>query len=68
MKSVHLLAIFYRVCHHLPNAPYDNRLQLLGLERLELRRLHADLCFVFKIIKNFVSLLYKKCFTVCHCS
>ena len=44
----------YRVCH-LPNAPYDDRLQFLGLERLELKRLHADLCFMFKIAKNFVS-------------
>ena len=44
----------YRVCH-LPRVPYDDRLQFLGLERLELRRLHADLCFMFKIVKNFVS-------------
>ena len=29
--------IIYRVCH-LPKAPYDDRLQFLGLERLESRR------------------------------
>ena len=33
----------------------NDRLQFSGLERLELRRLHADLCFMFKIVKNFVS-------------
>ena len=35
-------------------ASYNERLLFLGLERLELRRLHADLVFMFKIVKGLV--------------
>ena len=34
---------------------YDDRLRLLGLERLELRRLRTDLTELFKIVKGFSS-------------
>jgi len=33
---------------------YDDRLKLLGLERLELRRLHTDLITCYKIINDLV--------------
>jgi len=33
---------------------YDARLQLLGLERLELRRIHCDLIMCFKITHQLV--------------
>ena len=35
---------------------YDARLQLLGLERLELRRIHCDLIMCFKITHQLVSI------------
>ena len=39
----------------LQQVSYDERLIFLGLERLELRRLHADLLFLFKIVNGFVA-------------
>ena len=33
---------------------YNNRLTVLGLERLEMRRLKADLLTCFKIVHNYV--------------
>jgi hypothetical protein len=36
----------------LPNEPYSQRLKILGLERLEMRRIHADLCFAFNLLKT----------------
>jgi len=35
---------------------YDARLQLLGLERLELRRIYCDLIMCFKITHQLVSI------------
>ena len=35
---------------------YEQRLQILNLESLELRRVKADLTMYFKIINNFVDL------------
>ena len=52
----------YRVCH-LPNVPYNDG-QFLGLERLEVKSLHAELSSMFKIVQNFVSCNIKKCLTV----
>jgi hypothetical protein len=43
----------YDVCN-MQQVSYDERLAFLGLERLELRRLHADLMFLFKIVNGFV--------------
>jgi hypothetical protein len=43
----------YDVCN-MQQVPYDERLVFLGLERLELRRLHADLIFLYKIVNGFV--------------
>jgi hypothetical protein len=48
---------FTRKVHYVCNmqyASYNERLLFLGLERLELRRLHADLVFMFKIVKGLV--------------
>jgi hypothetical protein len=39
--------LFY-ICN-LPSATYDERLRFLGMKRLELRRLHYDLCLMFKL-------------------
>jgi ribonuclease P/MRP protein subunit RPP40 len=45
--------LFY-LCN-LPRVSYDERLVFLGLERLELRRLHADLLCLYKIVNGFVN-------------
>ena len=39
---------------HLPSASYNDRLAYLGLERLELRRINADLIYMFKLTHNIV--------------
>ena len=44
----------FKRCHLQP-AIYNDRLAYLGLERLELRRLHADLIYMFKLTHNIVS-------------
>jgi ribonucleases P/MRP protein subunit RPP40 len=44
----------YGVCN-IQQVSYEERLVFLGLERLELRRLHADLLFLFKIVNGFVA-------------
>ena len=36
--------------------PYTERLKLLGLERLEVRRIRADLLFVYKLLFGFTAL------------
>jgi len=41
---------------------YDDRLKLLGLERLELRRLHTDLITCYKIINNLVAVQFDSLF------
>jgi len=41
---------------------YDARLQLLSLERLELRRIHCDLVTCFKITHQLVSILFSSMF------
>jgi len=41
---------------------YDARLQLLGLERLELRRIHCDLIMCFKITHQRVSIPFSSMF------
>jgi hypothetical protein len=53
----------YFVCN-MPYVTYDERLLFLGLERLELRRLHADVVFMYKIVKGLVccDLLHKLTF------
>ena len=44
----------YRRCH-LQIRSYDERLAFLGLQRLELRRIHNDLIFMFKLTHNIIS-------------
>ena len=44
--------IFY-LCH-LPPVSYEDRLLHIGLQRLEIRRIHSDLIFLFKIIHGLV--------------
>jgi hypothetical protein len=48
----------------MPYVTYDERLLFLGLERFELRRLHADIVFMYKIVKGLVccNLLHKLTF------
>jgi len=41
---------------------FDARQQLLGLERLELRRIHCDLVTCFKITHQLVSILFSSMF------
>jgi len=41
---------------------YDDRLHSLGLDRLELRRLHADLITCYKIINNMVAVPFNSFF------
>ena len=41
---------------------YTDRLKALGLERLELRRLHADLIMCYKIVHGFVSIPFESFF------
>ena len=36
------------------NLPYLQRLEIIGIDSLELRRIQADLVYLFKIIKGFV--------------
>ena len=38
---------------------YTDRLKALGLERLELRRLHADLIICYKIVHGLVSIPFQ---------
>jgi len=45
--------------------PYDERCALLGLDRLELRRLRVDLILYYKIIRGLVSLSPDSFFHVC---
>ena len=41
---------------------YNNRLKLLGLDRLELRRLRADLVTCYKIINGFLDIPFDSFF------
>jgi len=41
---------------------YDDRLKSLGLDRLEVRRLHADLSTCYKIINNIVAVPFNSLF------
>ena len=41
---------------------YTGRLKALGLERLELRRLHADLIMCYKIVHGLVSIPFESFF------
>jgi hypothetical protein len=47
----------------LSRLPYDNRLSVLNNDRLELRRLRADLLMCFKIVYNIVDLPFNDFFT-----
>ena len=44
----------YRYCH-LEHITYDERLHFLGLQRLELRLIHIDLIFMFKLTHNMLA-------------
>jgi ribonuclease P/MRP protein subunit RPP40 len=44
----------YYMCN-MQYVSYNERLLFLGLERLELRRLHADVVFMYKLVKGLVS-------------
>ena len=54
---------------HLENVKYVDRLQILGLERLDVRRLKADLVLTYKILFGHVDLDFDKYFTLAtYCS
>jgi len=44
--------------------PYSERLRILNLERLELRRIHLDLTLVYKIINKLIDLKFTDYFTL----
>ena len=46
---------FTKRIKHMQNVPYLERLNKLGLERLDVRRLRADLVFTYKIIFGLIS-------------
>ena len=46
--------IFTKRLNGLSSLAYNNRLTVLGLERLEMRRLKVDLLTCFKIVHNYV--------------
>lgn len=48
------------------NEEYEERLRILNLETLELRRLKNDLLYAFKILKGFVNLDTENLFTMSH--
>jgi hypothetical protein len=48
----------------LNNMNYDDRLAILGIEKLELRRLKQDLIIVYKILFGLVDIDAKEIFTV----
>ena len=41
---------------------YNHRLEILGMQRLELRRLHRDLITLYKIIQNQIDLSFENLF------
>ena len=47
----------------LSDLPYEERLSRLRLESLELRRIHLDLCLVYKITRGLVDLSFDDFFT-----
>jgi len=48
--------------------PYTERLKLLGLERLEVRRIRADLLFVYKLLFGFTALRAEDYFNLSVCT
>ena len=44
------------------NLSYTSRLEMLGLERLETRRLHADRTMCYKIVHNLVDIPFDEFF------
>ena len=54
--------VFTKMLCGMSTINYDDRLQSLGLDRLELRRLHADLITGYKIINNMVAVSFNSFF------
>jgi hypothetical protein len=50
------------------NKPYKERLRLLNLPSLELRRLHLDLALTFSLLHGLLDIDYRRFFTVRGCS
>jgi len=55
---------FTKRLRNLKHLPYDERLAKLGLPTLELRRLHLDLIFCYKIVFGYVSVNFDDFFTL----
>jgi hypothetical protein len=58
MQQTFTRKLFY-ICS-LPPATYNESLRLLGLQRLELRRLHCDLFFMFKLPHGIINCHLKR--------
>jgi len=54
--------VFTKKLYGMATISYDDRLKLLGLDRLELRRLHADLITCYKIINHIISVPFDALF------
>ena len=57
----------FRKCH-LQYATYDERLALLGLQKLHLRRLCADLVYMYKLLHGQISISLNTALSYAKCS
>ena len=55
MCSVLSLVNYFTAVTSIVSKSYDDRLTYLGLQKIELRRIYADLIYMFKLIHNNIS-------------
>jgi hypothetical protein len=63
-KIESVLRAFTKRLPGMTNIPYEDRLVMLGLERLETRRLRLDMQFVYKILFGIVDVDYSTMFSL----